>query len=174
MQQHLIVRGAIITVIALSLFSATAQATSECSVAAADAFRTCKADCKDEFRAAKLSCRGVEPVCGTACQAGRQVCFDAVDAALDTGQVPGGGTLTNCTDGTDGCKARLQTDKATCGAPCAPGNTVCDTCVDGFQVTAFGCRDTCRESWRSNTTLDALRDSCRATFKACIAACPAQ
>jgi len=42
-------------------------------------------------------------------------------------------------------------------------------------VTSFICRDNCRESWRVDTIVMALKASCKTTFQACIGACgPAQ
>jgi len=155
----------------LSGLAPAALADSECRQQAAADFRSCKAECKSDYREDKFTCRGIDPACGLACLTGRMVCRDAIDAALATGQVPGGGTLTDCATGTDGCKAALQTAKDGCGAPCN-GNQACDLCVDAAQVDSFICRDTCRESWRANATLDALRLSCRETFRACVDACP--
>jgi hypothetical protein len=165
------------TVTALTLALATIWVTSAtadlaCRLQAKEEFRACKADCKNDYRSAKLGCRNVDPACGLGCMAGRQVCRDSVDDILATGQLPGGGTLDNCADGTDGCKAGLQAAKDACGAPCAPGDQACDACVDAAQVTAFVCRDDCRESWRSNGVVAALKESCTTTFRACIGACP--
>jgi hypothetical protein len=167
------------TTVALTLALGTvwvssATADLACKLQAKEEYRACKADCKTDYRSTKLSCRNVDPACGLGCMAGRQACRDAVDAILDTGQLPppGGGTLDNCVDGTDGCKARLQAAKDACGAPCAPGDEACDSCVDAAQVTSFVCRDDCRESWRSDPVVGALKDSCTTVFKACIGACP--
>jgi hypothetical protein len=152
--------------------AAGADVDPTCIPSAKDNYRACKDLCKDDFRSAKLTCRGVEPTCGTACLAGRQACLDTIDAILQTGQLPDASTLPDCTDGIDGCRARLEAAKQTCGAPCAPGDQVCDTCVDAAQVTSFICRDTCRESWRMNATVVGMQQSCRDTFKACVQACP--
>jgi hypothetical protein len=150
---------------------ATARADLACKQQAKDDYRACKQTCKDDYRAAKLTCRNVDPTCGTACLAGRQVCRDDVDAILSTGQLPGGGTLADCADGTDGCRARLADAKDACGAPCN-GDPTCDACVDAAQVTSFICRDTCRESWRADPTVAALETTCHDTFQSCIHACP--
>jgi len=126
-----------------------------------------------DYHDSKFACRGVEPSCGTACLAGRQVCQDGVEAILDTGQLPAGGTLADCATGTDGCKATLQADKQTCpGWPCQLSDQACNDCVDGKQVTAFICRDTCRDSWRADPTVISLAQNCKDVFKACVQACP--
>ena len=149
-----------------------ASADTACIQQARTDYQACRNQCQDDYRDAKFSCRGVDPACGTACLAGRMACFDDVDAILATGQLPnGGGTLDNCTDGTDGCQSRFQAAKTACGAPCN-GDPTCMECVDGAQVTNFICRDTCRDSWRLNSTVKSLKDNCRTTFRACVHACP--
>jgi hypothetical protein len=148
--------------------------TASCLAQARSDVKDCRSQCQDDFKSARFTCRGVDPACGTACLAGRQACFDDVDGILATGQLPnGGGPLAqDCTTGTDGCKAGLQTAKTACGAPCAPTDTVCDGCVDQAQVTAFVCRDTCREDWRKSATVQALAASCRTSFRSCVKSCP--
>jgi hypothetical protein len=162
------------TLLCVTALSAAARADLACKLQAKDDYVACKQDCKDDYRADKLTCRNIDPACGIGCLAGRQACRDDFESIRDTGQLPGGGTLDNCATGTDGCRADLDAAKAACGAPCN-GNTACDTCVDAAQVTSFICRDNCRESWRANPVVTALKDACKATFQACIAACgPAQ
>src|SRR5207245_2456559 len=127
-------------------------------------FNDCKAQSKSDFLDAKFTCRNVQPACGRACLAGRQSCFEGVHEILETGQVPGGTTLDNCSGGTDACNAAF-TATATgdpgsggCGATCGPhgqvcdcaGDTACNDCIDGAQVTRFLCRDACRDSFRVN------------------------
>ena len=154
--------------------ASAARADLACKLQAKDDYVACKQDCKDEYRADKLVCRNIDPTCGIGCLAGRQACRDGYEAIRDTGQLPGGGTLANCTTGTDGCRADLDAAKVACGAPCN-GDPTCDTCVDAAQVTSFICRDNCRESWRANPVVVALQDACKTTFQACIAGCgPAQ
>ncbi len=154
------------------LLAGPALGDTECKRQAIDDMRDCKVECKDEFKAAKLTCKGIDPVCGIGCLAGRQACRDDADAVLDSGQLPGGGTLADCATGTDGCRAALEIAKTGCGAPCAIGNAVCDACVDAAQVTSFVCRDTCRERWRADAVVTALRQTCKDSFQACTAACP--
>jgi hypothetical protein len=152
-------------------WAAAANADAACKQAAKSEYLACKTECKNDYVDSKLACRNVEQSCGLGCLAGRETCNDGVDAILSTGALPGAGTLDNCSDGTDGCQARLADAKAVCGAPCN-GDATCDACVDAAQITAFTCRDTCRESWRGSAVVKALEVSCRATFKGCIGACP--
>ena len=152
-------------------FARAAHGDPACILEAKATALACIAQCRDDLRSARFACRGVDASCGRACLAGRQVCTDAAEDILQTGQVPGGGVLANCSGGTAGCRAALQAAKAICGAPCN-GNAVCDACVDAAQVTAFVCRDGCRESWRTDPTVKSLLASCRTTFRACVAACP--
>lgn len=149
-----------------------ARANATCILNAKATFRSCVSQCKSDFVDARLTCRNVQPACGEACLAGRQACLDNVNNILQTGQVPGGGTLANCSGGTDQCKATFQAAKQTCGAPCQPLDAACTGCVDNAQVAAFECRDGCRESWRTNPTVIAMLQSCQSSFKACIQQCP--
>jgi hypothetical protein len=95
-----------------------------------------------------------------------------VQNILTSGQLPDGSSLPNCTGGTDQCKSALQTAKQACGAPCQSTDTACNECVDNAQVTAFQCRDGCRDSFRTDPTVVALLGSCQSSFKACIQKCP--
>ena len=168
--RKLVFGSALLTAV-LGLGVARVHADPACKHQAIEDAKACKADCKDAFRDAKFTCLNVDPACGNPCLTAKLACLESVDEILDTGVLPaGGGTLANCADGTDGCKARLKDAKDACGAPCM-SNPTCDTCVDGAQVDAFICRDDCRESWHQNTTVQALELSCRDTFKVCIGAC---
>jgi hypothetical protein len=149
-----------------------ARADAMCLQNAKTAFRSCASQCKSDFVDARLTCRNVQPACGQACLAGRQACLDNVNLILETGQVPGGGTLANCNGGTDQCKATFQAARQACGAPCQPSDAACTGCVDNAQVTDFECRDVCRENWRTNATVIAMLQSCQSSFKACIQQCP--
>ncbi len=150
----------------------SARGDATCLLNAKATFRGCVSQCKSDFVAARLTCRNVQPACGEACLAGRQACLDNIEAILQTGQVPGGGTLTNCSGGTDQCTANFQTAKQACGAPCQPSDTACMECVDNAQVVNFECRDTCRTSWRTNPIVVSMLQSCQSSFKACIQKCP--
>jgi hypothetical protein len=136
-----------------------ARADSACLVQSKATFQACRQQCTDNYKDDKFRCRNVEPGCGNACLAGREVCLEPINDTLDT-----------CLDG---CKATLQqTKQDQCHVPpaCAPGDTVCDGCVDDAQVQAFICRDNCREDFRANHTDDVKQ--CHAIFRACVHACP--
>jgi len=134
--------------------------------------KDCIAQCQDDYRSARLVCRNIDPACGKACLAGRQACRDNADQILSTGVLPDGSSLANCAGGTDACKATLQQAKQACGAPCQPTDLTCKECVDQAQIADFTCRDTCRDSWRTNATVIALLQACRDGFKQCVGQCP--
>ncbi len=166
-------RGVLGIAVAMALAgSGVAWADATCFQNAKANFQSCLSQCKSEFVADRLTCRNVQPACGEACLAGRQACVDNVDQILETGQLPDGSTLANCAGGTDQCKANFQAAKQTCGAPCQPTDAQCTGCVDNALVVEFECRDTCRDSWRTNPTAIAMLQSCQRAFKACIAQCP--
>ncbi|MBI3767089.1 MAG: hypothetical protein HY271_01195 [Deltaproteobacteria bacterium] len=175
-----------IAVLGSAVFATHARADTTCRMNAKAALLDCKSQCKSDFLDARFTCRNVLPSCGKACLAGRQQCFDNVEVIKDTGQVPGGTTLDNCSGGTDACKAAF-TATATgapadggCGATCGPngqncncsGDLICEDCIDGAQVTRFLCRDACGDSFRTNAIVKAMKANCRSTFQACIQACP--
>jgi hypothetical protein len=167
-------RAALAVAAGLSLASITdAHADRECIGRAKDTYVSCRDQCKDDFFSAKFACRGVSPACGLACLAGREVCVDAAEDILRTGQFPDGSPLANCPGGTDACMSALKTAKSACGAPCAPSDAACNACVDVAQVTAFTCRDACRDSWRPDPRVVAALSTCRKSFKSCVQACPA-
>src|SRR5262245_42366073 len=116
--------------------ASTARADAACFHDARANLASCVSQCRSDFVAAKLTCRNVDPTCGAACLAGRGQCRDDVNDILQTGQLPGGGTLASCSGGTDQCKATLQAAKQACGAPCQAADTQCDECVDAAQVAA--------------------------------------
>src|SRR5262249_46469029 len=134
----------------------------------------------------KLICRNVSPECGLACLAGRHTCRDNVATILATGQLPSGGTLDNCSTGTDACDAALQQGRqgcraqycaqnqtcTSCGDPNITDHNACYECVDPFQLTAFSCRDACRDSFRQNAEVKAAKQNCHAVFQSCISTCP--
>jgi hypothetical protein len=156
--------------VAVGVLNARADAT--CFQDAKGNYQSCVSQCRSDLVAARLGCRNVDPACGQACLAGRQQCLDGVQNILQTGLLPDGSSLANCTGGTDQCKATLQTARHACGAPCQPTDTACNECVDNAQVVAFECRDGCRDSWRTNPTVIAMLQSCQSSFKACIRQCP--
>ena len=164
---RLVISGAVLC----SVMLAARVDAGVCVQNAKDNFLACKSQCKSDFVDAKLTCRNILPSCGEACLAGRQQCFDNVDAIKQTGQVPGGTTLDNCSGGTDACKAAFQAAKQACGVPCN-GDAPCMDCVDQAQVANFLCRDACRDSFRINPIVIAEQANCRNSFQACVHACP--
>jgi hypothetical protein len=152
--------------------SSSAQAATACVQNAKANFLACASQCKQDFVDARLLCRNVQPACGEACLAGRQACLDNANTILQTGQLPDRSTLANCSGGTDQCQATFQAAKLACHAPCQSSDTQCLECVDNAQVTDFECRDTCRDSWRTNPTVIVMRQSCQSSFKTCIQKCP--
>ncbi len=164
-------RSLALAVMLLADSAVRAHADATCVQRARTDMVACVAQCRDDFRSARFTCRGIDPTCGKACLAGRQACVDDVADILTTGQLPGGGTLANCAGGTDQCRSDLRAARTACGAPCN-ANPTCDACVDAAQVTAFVCRDTCRESWRRDATVHGLLEACRVSFRACVAQCP--
>ncbi len=157
----------------LGVTSATGQTPPLSCIGQAKAdYAACRTQCKQDFVDARFGCRNVNPQCGEACLAGLEACLENVDNILQTGMLPDGSDLPNCTGGTDQCKANFKAAKTACGAPCAPSDTQCNDCVDQAQVQNFVCRDTCRDSWRTNPTVIAMRQSCRDAFRACVGQCP--
>jgi hypothetical protein len=164
----LIISGA---VMCSTMYVARANADATCKQNATDSYLACAAQCKSDFIDAKLTCRNIQPACGEACLAGRQQCFDNVETIKETGQVPGGTTLDNCSGGTDACKAAFRQQASDCGAPCN-GDQTCQECVDQAQVTRFLCRDACGDSFRRNPIVISMEQNCRSSFHACVHACP--
>ena len=152
--------------------SSSAWADTACVQNAKANFLACARQCKQDFVDARLLCHNIQPACGEACLAGRQVCLDSVNTILQTGQLPDGTTLANCSGGTDQCKATFKAATKACGAPCQSSDMACTGCVDNAQVVDLECRDTCRDSWRTNPTVISMLQSCQNSFKACIQKCP--
>ena len=170
------VRGSVLVLSAAMVLGgsglSSADAAATCVQTAKGNFQACARQCKQDFVDARLLCRNIQPACGEACLGGRQVCVDNANTILQTGQLPDGSSLANCNGGTDQCKAAFQAAKQTCHAPCQPADTQCVECVDNAQVMDFECRDTCRDSWRTNPTVVAFLQTCQSSFKACIQKCP--
>jgi hypothetical protein len=167
------------------LVASAASATNTCVQSARQTYNDCKQSCQDDFTAAQLTCRNIEPACGEACLEGLSTCTASVEQILDTGQLPGGTTsLANCADGLNGCDAALQQARQACWAQyCASGQTCtscaqttdqvsCWDCIDPAQLTAFSCRDACRDSFRLDLTVQAMKNLCKSTFNACKKQCP--
>ena len=161
----------------------TIRADEACKHEAKQAYHECKQLCHDDFVAAKLICRNVDPECGSACVGARHTCAQDVEDILATGQLPDG-MLANCPGGTNACDAALLQARQACWAQyCASGQTCtsckdttdapsCYECIDPAQLTAFSCRDTCRDSFRQDATVQAMKGLCKSTFKTCIGLCP--
>jgi len=149
-----------------------AWASAACFQDARANFQSCLSQCKSDLVAARLTCRNVNTACGEACLAGRQACLDNVQTILQTGQLPDGSPLANCSGGTDECKATFKAARQACGVPCQPADTECADCVDNAQIADLQCRDACRDSWRSNPTVITMLQSCQGAFKACVRQCP--
>jgi len=141
---------------ALFLAGASAAMASEtnpqCSRDATTQAQLCKAGCRDDFLTAKDMCRNINHDCADLCRASRE---DCVSGPLDS--------LETCVDD---CDASLESAKEICRQQFAPDTPERDQCIDDAQVTAFQCRDACREG-----VIKALRQ-CRVTFRVCIQACP--
>jgi hypothetical protein len=135
-----------------------AQDTTQCLTDAVDARKACKAECKDDFQTAVFNCKNVNPECGKACLEGRARCMQPFVQVLE--------------DCLDGCRAQLEGDKADCQTRCSGDQACLDPCIDAAQVTAFICRDNCRESFRANESAQEGIKNCRAAFRACVHACP--
>jgi len=178
---------------ATALLMATgAGAVNQCKMDAQNAFQDCKDACREQFVAAKLTCKNVDPECGSACLSGRHACRAAVDNILSTGQLPPPpsptppATLTDCSGGTNACDAALLLGRQGCWLQYCAQNQTCNSCgdanitdhnacyecVDPFQVIAFSCRDTCRDSFRQNSIVKQDKALCQTSFKSCIAQCP--
>jgi len=169
---------------AAMLAAGPASAVNQCVRDARQAVKDCRQSCQEDFTAAKLTCRNIAPACGEACLQGRRACEQGVEQILQTGLLPGGNTLANCAGGTDSCDAALQQARQACWAQyCASGQTCtscaqttdkgsCWECIDPAQVTAFSCRDACRDSFRLDATVQAMKALCKSGFKSCVTGCP--
>jgi len=133
---------------------------------ARNTYGECKGQCKDDFNDARALCRNIDPGCFGACVDGRAEC-------IDTAREP----LTTCLDG---CQATLHQHRLDCKASSGCGGTTdpCSSnpafiaCMDPFQLDAFVCRDTCRDSFRLNLVAQAALKACNNGFRACRNSCP--
>jgi hypothetical protein len=138
------------------MFSSSAMAVTpnpQCVQDAKNERNLCVVKCQEEFRADKDGCRNVDHDCADGCREDYVGCVDPYLTDLAT------------------CKAACQTTLDTTKANCRTNNPIVgsverDVCIDGAQLAAFLCRDTCRE----NVAADLK--SCSNTFRACIKACP--
>ena len=148
---------AVLVVAAIGAASFAATPNPGCVKDATQAKTLCNAQCQQTFLAAKDMCRNIDHDCADACRAALGVCLDGTN---QNGPLP---TLDACVDV---CNASLETAKANCRQIYQPGTTDRANCIDQAQVTAFQCRDTCREGVAAEIR------ACRMTNHACIMACP--
>ena len=112
----------------------------------------CYTTCRDDFQVAKDACQNIDHACAETCRANREACRAAPLSALVVCRAP--------------CESALADAVTNCRNTTSRGTPERDQCIDAVQVTAFQCRDTCREQ-----AAPALR-KCRADYTACIKACP--
>lgn len=125
----------------------------QCVLDAKSAKQLCTQTCQDNFRMAKDDCRNVDHDCADTCRGVRDTCLAPIYAVLQS-----------CLDV---CNTTLDSAKTDCRALYAKGSDDRNHCIDAAQITAFMCRDTCRE----NLDRAALRE-CRKAFHQCMVACP--
>jgi hypothetical protein len=114
--------------------------------------KTCLSSCKDSYQQARDLCYHVDPSCVSGCRSDQATCAGPF---LDT--------LQPCVDN---CQSQLRTAKPAC--PPAGDPTRSD-CIDAAQLTAFNCRDACRD----DPTVSSGLQSCRQAFHSCVKGCPA-
>lgn len=122
-----------------------------CLAPAKTAFQGCIEDCKEAFQDAKDSCRNIDPECADACREGYETCIFDPLAALAECKLP--------------CNTELAAAAAMCRTEFPKGSEDRDKCIDFYQVIAFQCKDTCRE------TANPLLKACSDAFKACMINC---
>ncbi len=115
-------------------------------------FALCVSTCRDAFRVDRDVCHNVNHDCAETCREDFEDC-------VATPLMDLGGCRVNC-------DAHLKIAKDTCHSSYQPGTKELDTCIDAAQLSAFSCRDECRE-----TAAPALLQ-CRRDFRSCIKACP--
>jgi len=112
----------------------------------------CTTVCKEQFIMDKDGCRDVDHECADACRDGRETCVTPILSDLEACKGL--------------CYDALVADKANCRVLHAGDPLGLDACIDGAQVKAFMCRDSCREK-----VAEELK-ACRIGFRTCIKACP--
>lgn len=113
----------------------------------------CKTFCQENFQVDKDECRNIPHECAETCRSSRETCVDEALNDLDACLSP--------------CNNTFVETKADCRLLYAPGSKDLDRCIDAAQLTAFICRDECRESIQ---LADALK-SCGKAFRVCIKGC---
>jgi hypothetical protein len=125
----------------------------QCVQDAKTTFIECKAICQEDFQVAKDGCRNVPHECAESCRSVRETCVDEALNELDACLGP--------------CNSAFLQARADCRLLYAPGSKYLDHCIDATQITAFICRDDCRES----VQLAAAMKICGKAFRLCIKGC---
>jgi hypothetical protein len=137
-----------------------------CVTDAKDTYVECKTQCKSDFDDARGLCHGVAPGCFDACIDGRTDCVTAARQPL--------------TDCLQGCEDALSQARQACRASsgCGGSSDPCSTnanfiaCMNPAQLTAFTCRDACRDNFRLDPNAQAALKACAKGFRACVKSCP--
>ncbi len=133
--------------------SSASEFQSQCIQDAIATRQECKALCQENFQMDKDECWDVPHECAETCRSARETCVDEALDDLDVCLIP--------------CSNTLATAKEDCRLLYPQEPQDLDRCIDAAQLTAFICRDDCRESIH----LAAELKSCRKTFRVCIKAC---
>jgi hypothetical protein len=126
---------------------------SQCIQDAKTTLLECKAFCQENFQVDKDECRRIPHECAETCRSSRETCVDEALNDLDACLSP--------------CNNTFVDAKADCRLLYTPGSKDLDRCIDGGQLTAFICRDECRESIHLAVALK----SCGNGFRVCIKGC---
>jgi hypothetical protein len=145
------------------MVSAPAVHAGQCLRDAKSDFLDCKNSCKTDLLDAKAGCANVTPGCYLACRDGKLSCVNDVEQSLN--------------DCIAVCNAPLDAGRDTCKTMCncasACGFNSCYVqCLDPYQSTAFGCRDSCRDNFKMDANAQTALAACKTGFKACLGGCP--
>ena len=147
----------VLSFLAFGTGSAKATGVRQCVARARNDFVACRNECTNDLKNDRFLCRNIEAGCGRECLGRRESCIDAATQPLE--------------DCLTGCKSDLNAAKASCRTTCGGDRACLDTCIDTAQVTAFTCRDDCREGFHANGG-EAAVAQCRADFRTCVNLCP--
>lgn len=125
----------------------------QCIQDAKTTFLECKTLCQENFQVDKDECWNIPHECAEICRSSRETCVDEALNDLDACLTP--------------CNNTFVDAKADCRLLYAPGSIDLDRCIDAAQLTAFICRDECRESIHLAVALK----SCGRAFRVCIKGC---
>ena len=103
------------------------------------------------FKTAKDGCRNIDHDCAELCRKSYEGCIFDPLADLAECKLP--------------CNTALAEAAARCRIEFSKGSEDRDKCIDFYQVIAFQCKDTCRE------TANPLLKACSDAFKACMINC---